>query len=98
MDTSIFYFVLEVRSAVAEGSPLGGGYVHCWIRQPTPEAACALAMERVHAEGWAVTSCSEPTLAQRSDYLLDEDSLERYEMALRDGEALVMHGWIFEGD
>lgn len=98
MDTSIFYFVLEVRSAVAEGARLGGGYVHCWIRQPTPEAACALAVERVRAEGWTVASCSEPAEARRSDFLLDDESLESYELALRDGEALVMHGWIFEGD
>lgn len=98
MDTPIFYFVLEVRSAVAEGSRLGGGYVHCWIRQPTPEAARALAVERVRAEGWAVTSCSEPTATRRSDFLFDDESLEGYELALRDGEALVMHGWIFEGD
>jgi len=98
MDTSIFYFVLEVRSAVTEGGRLGGGYVHCWIRQPTPDAARALAVERVRAEGWSVMSCSEPAVAQPDDYLLDEASLESYEVALRDGEALVMHGWIFEGD
>lgn len=98
MDMSVFYFVLEVRSTVAEGSRLGGGYVHCWIRQPTPEAACALAVERVQAEGWLVASCSEPTVARRDDFRCDDESLECYELALRDGEALVMHGWIFEGD
>ncbi len=94
---SMFYLVFEVRPDET-GGVLGGAYVHCWIDRPSSEAASAHAAGRLRAEGWVIESCSEPVLARREDFLHDEVALEGFDMAVREGDALQMHGWVFEGD
>lgn len=93
----MFYLVFEVRPAEGE-SILGGAYVHCWVDRESAETASFHAAGRLRDEGWIIDSCSEPVLARREDFLHDEVALEGFDMAAREGDALQMHGWVFEGD
>lgn len=94
---SMFYMVFEVHPPQREGA-LGGAYVHCWVDREDAETASFHAAGRLHEEGWVIASCSEPILARREDFLHDETALEGFDVAVREGEALQMQGWIFEGD
>lgn len=94
---SMFYLVLEV-SPSERGGVLGGAYVHCWVDRESAEMASFHAAGRLRDAGWIIDSGSEPVLVRREDFLHDEEALEGFDMAVREGDALQMHGWVFEGD
>lgn len=95
---TVFYLVFEVHPSGSVRTSVGGAYVHCWIRRDSDAAIAEHLAARLEAEGWVVVSCSQPAPVQREDLLADEDALEAFDMALRDGEALQLHSWIFEGE
>lgn len=94
---SMFYLVFEVRPT-ERGGVLGGAYVHCWVNRESAEIAYFHAASRLCDAGWVIDSGSEPALVWREDFLHDEVALEGFDMAVREGDALQMHGWVFEGD
>ena len=95
---TVFYLVFEIRPSRLNHTHVGGAYVHCWIRRDSDDAIADHLAARLEAEGWAVVSWSQPAPVQREELLADEDALEAFDMAMRDGEALQLHSWIFEGD
>ncbi|MGB5233905.1 MAG: hypothetical protein WBN85_01835 [Candidatus Macondimonas sp.] len=94
---NMFYLVFEVRPT-EQGGVLGGAYVHCWVNRESAEIASFHAASRLRDAGWIIDSGSEPVLVRREDFLHDEVALEGFDMATREGDALQMHGWVFEGD
>ncbi len=94
---NMFYLVFEVRP-IERASALGGAYVHCWINRESAESASFDAANRLRHEGWIIDSGTVPVLVRREDFLHDDVALEGFDTAMREGEALQMHGWVFEGD
>lgn len=94
---SMFYLVFEVRPT-EQSSALGGAYVHCWVNRESAETASFHAASRLRDEGWVIDSGTVPVPVRREDFLHDEVALEGFDTAVREGEALQMHGWVFEGD
>ena len=91
------YFI-QYETRPAPGSALfhevGGAIANCFVQASSPAAAQQLALQNFKDHEWEVVSLEDgPFLAERDDYLDDDDWLQWFDEALQEGECYVFHQW-----
>jgi hypothetical protein len=70
-----------------------GAWVSCWVNEPVPAAAEAVAIEFLDAMGWDVDEVDETHPIDEKTYGVDDLGRGYVEQARIDGIVIRMHTW-----